>query len=149
MKEAIFNKRGTKQIIHSGWKLFDKQTNCISTGNVYASTQMSSYIRPWKETECNGFENPKGELMHFDLQPFIRHHIPQFIYDRIVDRNRQDSVILYMFYVRNEGCVEPFGWILTTDTHDYITACVRRSAVGQSYEKRTDALLEAKSYVCN
>jgi hypothetical protein len=148
MKKAIYNKRGTRQIINSGWKEFDKQTNCISTGNVYASTQMSSFIRPWKETECNGFERPKGELMHFDLQPFIRHHIPQFIYDRIVDIERQDSVILYMFYVMKDGRVEPFGWLLSTREHDYITSCVKRSA-GQSYAKRANALFEAKSYVCN
>ena len=34
MKEAKFNKTGTRQLVDTGWKTFDRQTNCISTGNV-------------------------------------------------------------------------------------------------------------------
>ena len=98
MKEAIYNKRGTKQLINSGWKLFDKQTNCISIGNCYCNTQMSSFIRPYNETMCNGFIREKGHLMNWDLQQYSSFHIPANLEKIIRDKERQDSVILYMFF---------------------------------------------------
>ena len=76
MKERKYNKTKMKQIVDSHWKLFNKQTNLIASGNVIANTQYSNVIRPWKETECNGRTNPFGRLMEFDLQGFKKHAIP-------------------------------------------------------------------------
>ena len=136
-----------KQIINSGWKEFDKQTNCISTGNVYANTQYSSFIRPWKETECNGFTNPEGHLMNFDMKPFRNFRIPKCIMEILKNKERAESYILYMFFIVNkEKHVEPFGWVVTDYHHKHVTSCVTRN-YGQCYLKRYNALKEAINYI--
>ncbi len=65
-----WSKDRMKMIINSDFKTFNKQTNCISKGNVIANTQYSGYIRPYTEIECNGKINEKGFLRDYDLQFF-------------------------------------------------------------------------------
>lgn len=147
MKQAIYNKRGTRQIIDTGWKEFDRQTNLITTGNVFANTQYSSYIRPWKETECNGFVNKEGHLMNYDLRPFVQYRMPRHIEAIIRDKDRADSVILYMFFILNEQKqVEPFGWILTDRQHNYLAKGLTFD-FGVNARKRLNALLEVRKYI--
>ena len=147
MKKAVYNKYGTRQIIDSGWKEFDRQTNYISTGNVIASTQLSSFIRPWRQTECNGFTNQCGHLMNYDLKQFDRWRIPADLLVEIEDKNREESVILYMFYTNTKDRdIKPFGWVLTTRDHKYINSRVVRNW-GESYVKRSAALWEAIRYI--
>lgn len=149
MEKRIWSKNGMKQIINSGWKEFDRQTNCITTGNAYCNTQYSSYIRPYKETECNGFVKPQGELLAWDLQQYRRFRIPEAIGKVLWDKNREKSVILYMFFITNkEGSIEPFSWVLTDYDNNLITY---RLAVrwGQSYSKRMLATHEALKYITN
>lgn len=147
MKEHQYNKRGTKQIINSGWKLFDRQTNLITSGNCYCSTQYSGYIRPWREKECNGRVNPEGHLMKFDMDPFDRHAIPQRIREILVDKERKDSVILYMFFVTNkEKHIQPFGWVVTSREKKLIAKQIVRRP-GQQHLKRIKALDEAIQYI--
>ncbi len=123
MKPHVFNKRGTKQLINSGWKLFDKQTNAICTGNCFLNTQISSYIRPWKETTVNGYKFPEGHCMEFDLKQFGRFRIPEHILELIRDRQREDSVILYMFFTTDRmGRIEPFGWAVTSKDYELLAA---------------------------
>ena len=136
-----------KMLIDSGWKEFDKQTNILSTGNVYAATQFSSFIRPWKEKECNGFVNPEGHLTNFDMEPFRKFRIPDDIHKYITDRNREESVILYMFFVRDkERHVNPFSFVITDNHHRLIMYRVR-SYRGQRYMKRLNATKEAIKYI--
>ena len=146
MKKAVYNKYGTRQIIDSGWKEFDRQTNCISTGNVYANTQISSFIRPWSQTECNNHTFPEGQLMNYDLQQFDRFNIPTNLLDVIKDKNRKDSVILYMFFTVRQGHVVPFGWVLSERDYSTIGWGVVRH-YGESYIKRWKALNEAIQYI--
>ena len=146
MKESIYNKRGTRQLVDSGWKLFDRQTTLLSTGNVIAGTQVSSFIRPWRQRECGGRVNPKGHLTNFDMKPFRHFRVPGHIETVINDRNRSDSVILYMFFVRKDDSVRPFGWALTTRNHELITSGVQRKS-GENFQKRYKALKEAIAYV--
>ena len=147
MKECKWSKDGSKMLINSGWKEFDKQTNVIATGNVYATTQFSSFIRPWKETECNGFTNPEGHLMNFDMTPFRNHNIPKDIMDYLTDHNRQESVILYMFFILDKDKhVEPFSFVVTSYNRRLIMYRVR-SWRGQRYIKRLNATKEAIKYI--
>ena len=145
MKKAIYNKKG-RQVVDSGWKEFDRQTNCISMGNVYANTQVSSFIRPWSKTECNGYDFPEGQLMRFDLQQFDGFRIPANLLDVIKDKNRKDSVILYMFFTMRNKRVVPFGWVLSERDHSTIGWQVVRYP-GESYVKRWSALNEAIQYI--
>lgn len=117
MKQHVYNPSGTRQLINSGWKLFDEQTNLITTGNVSSNTQQSSYIRPWMETECNGRTNPEGHLTNFDLHPFRKYGIPPVIDKIVSDKGRKEPVILYMFHVwSKDQRILPFCWVLTAPT---------------------------------
>ena len=148
MKERKYNKTKMKQIVDSHWKLFNKQTNLIASGNVIANTQYSNVIRPWKETECNGRTNPFGRLMEFDLQGFKKHAIPDRILNVIKDKNRENSLILYMFYVTKDGVTEPFCWLLTNTNNKYITHVII-CRFAKNFDKRVSAAKEAMSYICD
>lgn len=135
-----------KQIIDSGWKEFDMQTNCITTGNAYCNTQISSFIRPFNEMECNGYSFNKGHLMNFDLQQFQKFGIPENIRKILRNPEREDSVILYMFFVINKGRVNPFCWVVTDRNYKLIDT---RLVVGygQNFMKRVSAEREILSYI--
>lgn len=147
MKQHVYNPSGTRQLINSGWKLFDKQSNLITTGNAFTNTQSSSYIRPWTETECNGRMNPEGHLTNFDLQPFRKYRIPPVIEKIVSDKGRKDPVILYMFYVwSKDQRVLPFCWVITDTNHKLLKyAIVTRR--GEQIAKRINATDEAISYI--
>ena len=147
MKKAIYNKAGTRQLVNTGFKRFDVQTNCISTGNVLANTQLSYFIRPYGETKCNGYDFSEGHLMNADLKLFGRHHIPEDIEKLIRDKERKESVILYMFYTRYKGFTDPFCWILTDKNHNHIKSDV--VCYGSNVNKRWNAMLEIRHYITN
>ena len=146
MKKAIWNKTGMKQIINSGWKLFDNQTNCITTGNAYCNTQYSSFIRPYKETECNMQTFQIGHLMRYDMRPFSRFSIPETIREILCDESREESVILYMFFINKDDRVQPFCWVVTDRNYkliDYRIVC----RYGQQFMKRVLATNEILIYI--
>lgn len=135
-----------KMHFDSEFKTFNKQTNVISTGNVFANTQTSLFIRPYNETECNGRENPKGHLMNFDLQTF--RSIPEPIREIIYDKTRERSVILYKFRVWRGSYEDIFAYVITDDSHNYIRHCLCVE-YGANYWKRYDALINILPYICN
>ncbi len=117
MKESIFNKSGMKQIIDSGFKTFDKQTNLITYGNVIANTQISSYIRTKTETTCNGFDFKEDELRQHDLQWFKK-YLNSYSIKRIEELTENKQAILYMFFITNKKKeIDPIGFILTDSDH--------------------------------
>lgn len=147
MKKHVYNPSGTRQLINSGWKLFDEQTNLITTGNVSSNTQQSSYIRPWTETKCNGRTNPEGHLTNFDLHPFRKYGIPPVIDKIVSDKGRKEPVILYMFHVwSKDQHILPFCWVVTDKNHKLVkTVIVTRW--GEHKGKRISAAREAVSYI--
>lgn len=147
MRKHVYNPSGTRQLINSGWKLFDEQTNLITTGNVSSNTQQSSYIRPWTETECNGRTNPEGHLTNFDLHPFRKYGIPPVIDEIVSNKGRKEPVILYMFHVwSKDQRVLPFCWVVTDKNHKLVkTVIVTRW--GEHKGKRISAAREAVSYI--
>lgn len=146
MKKAKFTADGMKQIIDSGYKLFDKQTNIICDGNVIANTEFGNFIRPWKETECNGRTYSPGHLTKFDLEAFEPHLIPKSLLKRLLDKERDASVILYMFFVIKNKHIVPFSFVITSSDHKLIDyAIILR--YGQSRMKLHKATMEAISYI--
>lgn len=138
-----------KQIINSGWKEFDRQTNCITTGNAICSTQESNYIRAYNDTECNGFQFEPGHLLKADLKGFSNQRIPKAILEVLNDHERKESVILYMFFIHDKhGHQEPFCWAITTKYPEH--KLVKYNIVygyRQNYWKRYNAAQEAISYI--
>lgn len=67
----------------TGCAPFDRQsrTGALGTGNVWSSTQFSNFIRPKRETRCNGFEFPWGHLQACDLAPYSDRLCPAFLRD--------------------------------------------------------------------
>ena len=145
MKKATFNKSGMKQIINSDYKLFNKQTNCISYGNVIANTQYSSFIRPYSQTTCNNNNFSEGELMKSDLKYF--RNIPASIKDKLYAKDRKESYILYEFFVYRNGNKDIIGYVLTDNNHNLITYEVLKSY--NNYNKRHSAILETLPYITN
>ena len=88
-----------KMIIDSGFKEFDRQTNCISRGNAICNTQYSNCIRPYTEIECNGHTFPEGHLFNYDLQYF---NISSAIRDMIKKMGKM--VCLYEFFIYKHFC---------------------------------------------
>lgn len=134
-----------KMHFESAYKTFNKQVDIIATGNVAAYTQFSFIIRPYKQTECNGFTRKPGELMNFDLSAFKK--LPIAVRKIVSDKEREDSIILYEFRTWKDGQKDVFAYVITDYDYNYITSCVLLSR-GQSYMKRNDALLKILPYIC-
>lgn len=149
MKKAIYNKRGTRQLINSGYRLFDKQTNCICTGNVIANTQFSAYIRPYSQTRCKNIDFEFGHLLNADLKPFRRYGIPECMDDVLTDRTRAESLILYMFFVTNSnGDIRPMVWVLT-DKENNLVQCTAVHYYGANRSKPNKVLATVLPYITN
>lgn len=154
MKKATWD-NPNKMHIETGYKLFDKQTNVISHGNVFATTQASYYIRPYMETGCHGRNYKPGELGRADLQMIFGEHmqnynlLPWYMKQIIEDGNRESDVILYKFRVWKQGRERIIGFVLTDADYNLIDYKAVNYYGYSSYLKRHFAIIEAARYVCN
>lgn len=97
--KAIFDKTGMHQTnINSGHRAFDRQVSVISHGNVIGSTQTSFHIRPFTETERNGFVNAPGYLRTFDLNSFRANDTPAHVRRYVEVVTKTEGVWLYHFF---------------------------------------------------
>ena len=142
MKNSKFyswSKNGMKMIINSDFKEFNKQTNCISQGNLIANTMWGLYIRPWNETECNGLTFKEGELFQQDLKHFS---ISRAYKEYIKSLNRQ--VVLYEIFIYRNEKKDIIGWLIE-DKGRIIDMTVANS-IG-NYRKRFSALETVKNII--
>ena len=144
MKQCTWD-NPNKMHMDSGFKLFDRQTNLISTGNVWANTQYSSFIRPYSEVKNGNYIGKLGDFLKFDMQFF--EYVPEHMKKIIYDKERKESVILYQFKVYHGERKEIIGYVLTDYNHNYISHCVYCS-YGCRLDKRLAAIEEAMQYVC-
>jgi len=151
-----------KMHFESAYKLFNQQTHIITHGNVCANTQLSCYIRPYMEIECNHNTNFKpGELMDFDLKCVFGEYkhgyyneLSVYMRDLIEDRNRKESLILYKFFVhsRTKGSGvqrKNIGYVLTDCNYNLLTYHLPHWYGDSTYLKRYDAIMRAIPYVAN
>ena len=149
-----------KMHFESAYKLFNQQTNYIGDGNVYANTQTSNHIRPYMLTKCNHTDFKPGELMQYDLNIVFgsdnwKYSLPTHMREIIEDKNRQNSLILYKFFVysRTRHCGRQrkiVGYVLTTTENELMGYHVPSYYSGDStFMKRYDALMKAIPYVAN
>ena len=135
-----------KIMMQSGFKTFDSQTSVISTGNVYACTQISHYIRPWSETKNGSYVGKEGEFLKFDLQDVV---LPTKEFENIVlDKSRKTSVIWYKFRTWKGMEERPFLYVLTDADNRYLTHAIVCNS-GQQIEKRVSACREILPYICD
>lgn len=142
MKKSNFyswSKNGMKMIINSDFKEFNKQTNCISSGNVIANTMWGLYIRPYNETECNGLTFKEGELFESDLKHF---NISRAYKEYIKSLNRQ--IVLYEIFIYRNGKKDIIGWLIEDNGRIIdITVAYSRG----DYRKRFSALETVKNII--
>lgn len=138
MKEIKW-KNGNYMLFESPHKTFNKQVDCISTGNVIGSVQLSGYIRPYSQTECNGFTNPLGHLQNYDLNN-LNQLLPSILKDWIREQDR--TFIGYTFFYRIGGRKIIIGWVVTDGEHKHI-----RTDYGYGTWKAHAALDECVKYI--
>lgn len=109
--EEKYNKRGNL-VINSGFKGFDKATNCLMLGNCIANLMLGWYIRSFEQTECNGCHNPKGHLMNYDLQMFQQYGINTKWVENFIKKNGKS--ILTMLNTNRSQKRDPFAFIIQT-----------------------------------
>lgn len=126
LRKKLWHRGGNRMIIDTGHKTFDRQCDCISTGNVWGDVQHSSFIRAFDETECNGFSNSPGHLQDFDLKYFIESvpNIPVRVLKEIKEATKTISGILYQFRHFTgpswNRCKIVHGYVLTDEKYKVI-----------------------------
>ena len=133
-----------KMLFESGHKTFNAKTNCISTGNVIANTQNSTFIRGYENTSCNGQSWERGHLQAHDLKPWS-HLLPAYIRKQVIElASGTDSVILYMFKHRLRDRLVIHGFIITDREHNEL----KRFYANNNW-KSNSVIDEAAKYVTN
>lgn len=142
LKKNEYNRLGN-QVVKTGHKTFDKQTNMITTGNVIANTQLSGFIRKHSEVECNGYDFKEGELRKSDLKDFRKFDGFQMVKDYLDKSLKDEQVILYAFAHRSsKDRIIVHGYVITTSDYVYINDFV----VGPT-SKSYDIVQEMKKYI--
>ena len=146
MKKCTWD-NGNKMHFESPHKTFNRQTNCICTGNVVADTQYSNYIRPFTELECNGRVNEPGHLQNWDLtQHFTSSILPGHIRQEVRELTRDQKAILYNFHHWNGRRRIDDGWVLTSDSQEY--KLIRVWYINPDW-RAVEAVNEAIKYITN
>lgn len=94
-------------------KTFNRQVDCISSGNVIGRVQLSGFVRPYKEVECNGRVNPKGHLQEYDLGWLLK-DFPCYVKDYIRKHGKDKSLIGYEFRYWRGNRKHVCGYVVTT-----------------------------------
>ena len=114
MREFKWRKDGMKQILDSPHKTWNKQAIALMTGNVIDNGYTSWYIRPWNQTECNGYTNEPGHLQNFDLNTFK--NLPNYV--REYFRSAPMPIILMEVFTYNKRQKMVHGYIAYTNNYD-------------------------------
>lgn len=112
-----------RDTFESGHKTFDRIANrhSVVTGNVLSDVQTSFFIRPYTETECNGFTREPGHLRNFDLEPFRKIGTPRHVLDYVRSVTENTPVILYRFFHHNNnGDKIVHGYVVTTTDYELL-----------------------------
>ena len=145
MRRPVYNKTGTKQIVDTGFKQFDRETNMISYGNIIANTIYGNYIRPYYEVRNGAYIGKPGDFLKYDMQYFKQ--IPYTMRRILEDKDRTESYCLYEVFTHPHGRREVFGYIL----HDRDRHLIGSEVIcyeGQSWHKRREALDYVIDLIC-
>ena len=141
MKKRVW-RDGNHMLFESAHLTFNRQVDCISTGNVLGHVQVSFYIRPWTEVECNGRQFPEGHLRDADLA-YFENRLPTEVREAVCLHAEDQSVILYEFrhWSGKEKIVH--GYVITTGDKKLIRTFTTRPAL-----KSRSVIVEATKYIC-
>jgi hypothetical protein len=111
-----------KMKIDTGHKSFDRQTNVLMAGNIIANTQFGWHIRPYSETECNGYTFEPGHLRRVDLGYFT--HLPHHVRQAVIELTATEAVWLYQFYHYSGKRRIVHGYLITAKDHTLLKTIV-------------------------
>lgn len=79
---------------------FNRRADLIISGNAITNVQLSNYIRPRNETECNGFKFAHGALQKVDLDTLFRQNNLLRAARRYIDTPffETNAAIAYVFF---------------------------------------------------
>ena len=147
MKQAKWDYENDRQIIETGHKGFDEQTNLLTDGNILANTMAGRYIRGannvahWKKGESY----PVGHLQEFDISYFDYFGIPKRIRTHVKSVLQDDSGWLCcLFHTNRNHKMVVHGWVLCSRDAELMDYWV----TGPTY-KSYNVVLEAIPYVTN
>ena len=134
---------GNKMKFESEHKTFNKQCRCIMVGNQFGDVVLSSYVRAFNETECNGIKNPKGHLQEWDLNEGFLIDFVYYVKDWIRKHVKKESVIAYEFRHFNNHKKIVDGYVITDNKHKLLEAWYcgnykNRSAVDEAIKYITE-----------
>jgi hypothetical protein len=142
MKTHVYD-NPNKMHIDTPLKVFNRQTNIITDGNVIANTQYSSHIRAFNTAKNPvGRDVKPGEMQTFDLQhfPIANRSVFDLVKKHAVDKN----VILYCFFHHGRNGRIMHGYVCTTTDHDRIFTYQTRN------DYRSGMVLDCcAEYICN
>lgn len=108
---------GDKIKIETGLKIFDKQTNLITTGSAYCNTQQSMIVRPYYNTTGDSQE---GALQKYDLA-FFKANMPGYVESQVRKLAENREVYVYeFFHTNNKKKKVVHGYVVTTKDHEYL-----------------------------
>ena len=122
-----FNKSGMKQITNTGYKIFDKQNICVSTGNVIGPTQSSLYLNDFTVRPENNNWTGVNEALLRSLM------------------DRYGTVIFYQFHVWYGRKKVPFYQAAVDDNGNKVWSRLFESTNGT--EKRYQASQWINKYI--
>ena len=136
-----------KMHFESPYKTFNRQCRLITTGNQIGDVVYSNYIRPYGETECNGFTSEPGHLQNWDLtKNIIAGVLPHRIREEVRKLTHDRGGIIYNFHHWNGDRRIDDGFVLTTRHDDY--KLIKVWYVNNDWRARA-AVDEAVKYVTN
>lgn len=135
-------RNGNHMLFESECKTFNRQCDCISTGNVWGHVQFSQYIRPTNEVTCNGATFPPGHLRDYDLKPFRLGLFPQVRKAIMKYADKGLQTILYKFRHFNGEREIIHGFVITDAQHRLL----RKFVTGPTYKSQS-VIEEAIKYI--
>lgn len=136
-----------KMHFESPHKTFNRQCRCITTGNQVGDVVYSNYVRPYGETECNGFTRLPGHLQNYDLtKNIVAGTLPYDIREQVRKLTHDRGGIIYNFHHWNGDRRIDDGFVLTTRHDDY--KLMEVWYVNQDWRARA-AVNEAVKYITN
>jgi len=133
---------GNHMLFESDCKMFNKQCDLITTGNVWGIVQFSQYIRPTNEVECNGHIFKPGELRDYDLRPFALHQFPAVRKAVMEYADAGQKIILYKFRHFNGQRETVHGFVITDPNYRLL----KKFVTGPTY-KSWSVIEEAIKYI--
>ena len=108
-----WNKTGSRILINTGYKTFDKQTNDLTDGNAITNTQYSNYIRAYNNTiNPVGETVPEGTLQKYDLKYFNIDKMANSFICWLESVTENEPIILYEYFIYKNGYKNIIGWLV-------------------------------------